>query len=102
MSPSSKAAWINLVLKLTPIIISMVKPELAPISSEIAQSIGGAENSYGTGEGEAKLKQVTTDVKAQTKGIDNVTVGDIRKIVSATVDTVNLIHETKKKVNKSR
>ncbi len=97
---SSKAAWINLILKLTPIIIGIVKPELAPVADTIAQSIAAAENEHGDGNGDTKLKQVATDIKPEVKGLDSVTIGDVKKIVSATVDTVNLIHDVKKKVSK--
>lgn len=100
MSPVSKAAWINLVLKLTPVIIGLVKPELAPMANQIAQSISGAENDLGDGEGEAKLKQVAKDIKPEISGFDTVTIGDVKKIVSATVDTVNIIHDVRKKTSK--
>lgn len=97
MSPVSKAAWINLVLKLTPIIVGIVKPELAPVANQIAQSIAGAENDLGDNAGPDKLKQVAKDIKPEIGGFDSVTIGDVKKIVSATVDTVNIIHEVKKK-----
>lgn len=100
MAPSKRAAWINLILQLAPIIVKMVKPELAPIADQIAQSIASAEDTHGNSAGEAKLKQVATDIRPEIGGFDSVTIGDVKKIVSATVDTANLIHDVKKKVSK--
>lgn len=99
MAPS-KAAWINVILKLTPIVVSILKPELAPLANQIAQSISAAESQYGDETGPTKLKQVTNDIKSETKGFDTVTIHDIRKIISATVDTANLIHDTKQRVSR--
>ena len=100
MSPKSKVAWLNLVLQITPIIVGLIKPDLAPVVNQLAQSIAGAETTYGPDSGPDKLKQVITDVKPNVKGIDGVTIGDVKKIVSATVDTVNLIHAVQKKTTR--
>lgn len=100
MAPTKKAAWINLIIQLLPIVIGILKPEMLPLANQLGQSIASAEDTHGDEMGETKLKQVTDDVKSNVRGLDSVTLGDVKKIVSATVDTVNIIHDARRKVSK--
>jgi|SRR5215203_4587983 len=100
MPPTQKAAWINLILQLTPIIIKIVKPNLEPLANQLAQSMSGAEDSLGDNAGVAKLKRVLNDVKPNVEQMDSATMNDVKKIVSATVATVNIIHDARKSMKK--
>lgn len=83
-------AWLNTLLKIAPMIISVVSPALAPLAGNIVTAVMNAENSNKSGL--QKLDQVVVDMEPTIATYNDATKGDLRKAISAAVDATNVIH----------
>ena len=102
MAQSKRQVWMNLILKLTPIIAGIVKPEFGAAANDIARSIVNAEDAYGNGMGTIKLDHVATEMKPTVSRLDSVTLNDMKRVVSATVDVVNIIRDANNSISQSK
>jgi len=94
--------WLALVKLLAPIILTTVKPELAPIAGNITDAIGEAEQIKGA-TGQEKLAHVKNIAVSTANSINTAKgktvidptslTGAIDQSVSTVVSVVNLIHE---------
>jgi hypothetical protein len=97
--------WLALVKTLAPIILTSVKPELAPIAGQITDAITEAEAIKGAS-GSAKLQHVKNIALSAAnsintaKGKEVISVSDLNSAidagVSTTVQAINLIHKNVK------
>jgi hypothetical protein len=97
--------WLALVRTLAPIILTSVKPELAPIADQITSAITEAEAIKGAN-GSAKLQHVkniaTNAINSLNvaKGKEILNTNDVNNAVDTAVSTVvqaiNLIHKNVK------
>lgn len=84
--------WAELARLLVPIIIGTVKPELAPLGTAIANTMGEAEEIFGDKSGTKKLEHV---VKTVTAAVDITNAAAGREVVkpeeinSALVDGIS-------------
>jgi hypothetical protein len=94
--------WLQLAQLLAPIILSTIKPELAPIAGDISQGIQTAEQMVGA-KGIQKLAYVQ-DLAAKTADAVNVAKGKVvvdpaglnvavEQGVNTTVAVLNLLHK---------
>lgn len=102
----NKSKWLNLLKLLAPIVLTQVKPELAPIADEITEAIASAEQLHGSN-GANKLKHVqdiadnAADVINTAKGKIVVDKTDLHDVIAhgvgTVVSTVNMVDKAKVK-----
>lgn len=99
----SKSKWFALVKLLAPIILTTVKPELAPIADKITDGIEEAEKMKDEGKLQDKLQHVQAIAKnaAETintiKGkevVDKTSLDEtVKAAVTATINAINIVNK---------
>lgn len=99
----SKSKWFALVKMLAPIILTAVKPELAPIADKITDSIEEAEQLKDAGTIQDKLKHVQSiasnaaDTINTVKGkevVDKTNLDEtVKNAVSTVISAINIVNK---------